>query len=139
GQGGGPGSASAPSKKSSESAEHLAAAVKDLARLIDLAPNMGEAHYLLGTARGLAGEFDLALGSFERARALLADTDLPLSHNESVCLLRLAEKRLAEGDAAEATRLFDKVGKLGVLAAEIPLTSISHGLLQIRGHLKAGR
>lgn len=119
--------------------ERVASAVKDLDRLIDLAPNMGEAHYLLGTAHGLAGDFDKALASFERAQPLLGGAALPFSHNESVCLLSLAQKRLAEGDAAAAASLFERVTKLGVLAAQIPLTSITHGLLQIRGHLKGGR
>jgi tetratricopeptide (TPR) repeat protein len=117
----------------------LASAVKDLTRLLELAPNMGEAHYLLASARGLAGESDRALASFEQAEPLLAGSALPFAHNESVCLLRLAEKRLAEGDGPEAARLFDRVAKLGVLAARIPLTSITHGLLQIRGHLRGGR
>lgn len=119
--------------------ELLASAVKDLVRLLELAPNMGEAHYLLATARGVIGELEPALTSFERSHALLAGVDLPFSHNESVCLLGLAEKRLAEGDGPEATRLFDRVAKLGVLAAQIPLTSITHGLIQIRAHVKAGK
>jgi tetratricopeptide (TPR) repeat protein len=127
------------SEGSKVSSELLASAVKDLTRLIELAPNMGEAHYLLATARGVGGELEPALASFERAEALLAGADLPLSHNQSVCLLGLAEKRLAEGDGPEATRLFDRVAKLGVLAAEIPLTSITHGLIQIRAHVKAGK
>jgi tetratricopeptide (TPR) repeat protein len=122
-----------------DSAAQLASAVKDLAKLIELAPNMGEAHYLLGTARGLLGELEPALASFERAEALLAGTDLPFAHNQSVCLLGLAEKRLAEGDGPEAARLFDRVARLGVLAAQIPLTSITHGLIQIRSHVKAGK
>ncbi|MEP7121863.1 MAG: hypothetical protein ABJE95_13165 [Byssovorax sp.] len=120
-------------------AEQLAIAVKDLAKLIELAPNMGEAHYLLGTARGALGELEPALASFERAEALLVGVDLPFAHNQSVCLLGLAEKRLAEGDGPEAARLFDRVARLGVLAAQIPLTSITHGLLQIRAHVKAGK
>lgn len=117
----------------------LVAAAKDLARLLELAPHMGEAHYLLGTLRGLQGDFEAALIAFERAEPLLAGSELPLTHDISVCLLRLAQARLAEGKAAEATQLFDRVSKLGVLAAQIPLTSIAHGLLQVRAHLKAGR
>jgi tetratricopeptide (TPR) repeat protein len=122
-----------------DTAAQLASAVKDLAKLIELAPNMGEAHYLLGTARGLLGELEPALASFERAEALLTGADFPFAHNQSVCLLGLAEKRLAEGDGPEAARLFDRVAKLGVLAAQIPLTSITHGLLQIRSHVKGGK
>ena len=122
-----------------DSPAQLASAVKDLVRLIELAPNMGEAHYLLGTARGLLGELEPALASFERAEALLAGVELPFSHNQSVCLLGLAEKRLAEGDGPDAARLFDRVAKLGVLAAQIPLTSITHGLIQIRSHVKGGK
>jgi tetratricopeptide (TPR) repeat protein len=124
-------------EKASEA--RLAGAAKDLARLVELAPRMGEAHYLLGTLRGLQGDFEAALIAFERAEAHLAGTDLPLPHDISVCLLRLAQARLAEGKAAEATQLLDRVSKLGVLAAQIPLTTIAHGLLQVRAHLKAGR
>ena len=49
---------------------------------------------------------------------------LPFDHNESVCLLGLAEERLGQGDAEEAGRLFDQVTQRGVLVDQIPTSLV---------------
>ncbi|HEX7835916.1 MAG TPA: hypothetical protein VF469_00560, partial [Kofleriaceae bacterium] len=59
--------------------------------------------------------------------------------DDSVCLLMLAEARLAAADNDGATRLFDEVTRIGVLADQIPVAMVTHRILTVREHLKAGK
>src|SRR5207247_2307287 len=79
----------------------LETAVRDLVTLREQAPNRGEAVYLLAIAHGLIGDEQEALEAFEQAKGLVPGqaAKLPFAHNESVCLLNLAEERLGQGDA----------------------------------------
>lgn len=117
--------------------DRLAAAASDLARLLELGPHMAEASWLLGHVSALQGEWQTALDRFQQARPDL--DDLPFVHNESVCLLHLAEQRMANADNEGATQLFDRVSQLGMLADRIPAVTVTHRILTVRGHIKAGR
>jgi hypothetical protein len=120
--------------------ELLDAAARDLDTLLEQAPNRGEAVYLLAVAHALLGERRKGFDGFERARPLLAAqaAGLPFDHNESVCLLGLAEERLGQGDAEEAGRLFDQVTRRGVLVDQIPTSLVKVRLLNVRQSLQAG-
>ncbi len=108
--------------------------------MLEQAPNRGEAVYLLATAHGLLGSAQKALDAFEQARPLLPAqvNKLPFAHNESVCLLSLAEERLGQGDADGAGRLFDQVTRRGVLVDQIPTSLVKIRLLNVRRSLQAG-
>ena len=115
-------------------------AVKDGERLVELAPNMGEAHYLLASARHALQENGKAAESIARAEALLgAPAGLPFVEARSVCLLRHGEKLLGEADTAGAKRCFDEVARLGVLAKEVPFTMITQRLIEVQRDVAAGK
>lgn len=129
----------APAKRDAKKALYEEA-LKDLKKLTELAPNMGEAHYLAGLASFGVDAHTEAVEAFTRAETLLGATGgLPFAKNKSVCLLRLGEKMLAEANAEKANACFDQVTRLGVLAAEIPATMISHRLLEVLRDLAAGK
>lgn len=115
----------------------LADADEDLARLLELAPLMAEAMWLRGFVKARQRAWQAALELFRRARS---DLDgLPFDHTESVCLLYLGEERMAEADTEGATRLFDEVARLGVLAGNVPMVMVTQRILSVRGHIKADR
>jgi tetratricopeptide (TPR) repeat protein len=118
----------------------LEAAARDLETLLEQAPNRGEAVYLAAMAHGLLGDRARALEAFERAATLLPReaSKLPFAHNESVCLLGLAEEALGRGDAERASQLFDRVTKRGVLVDAIPLSLVKVRLLDVRRSLREG-
>lgn len=128
---------SADKLSSEQRRDRLASAASDLARLLELGPHMAEASWLLGHVSALQGEWQAALDRFQQARPDL--DDLPFVHNESVCLLHLAEQRMANADNEGATQLFDRVSQLGMLADRIPAVTVTHRILTVRGHIKAGR
>lgn len=120
-------------------AAKLAAAVGDLERLLGLAPHMAEARYLLGYAKARSGEWAPALEAVRAARPGLEEGGVAFDHNESVCLLALAEHDLATADSDGAARRFDEVTKIGVLAAQIPVAMVTHRILAVREQIKAGK
>jgi tetratricopeptide (TPR) repeat protein len=123
-----------------ESRELLETAVRDLDTLIEQAPNHGEAVYLLAMAHGLLGARRKSLDAFDNAARLLERraSTLPFAHNESVCLLGLAEDALGQGDAEEAARLFDQVTKRKELVGQIPTSLVKVRLLNVRRSLQQG-
>lgn len=115
-------------------------AVKDLSRLAQLAPNMGEGHYALGTAHFGTGAYGEAAAAFARAGELTETTSgLPITKARSACLVRHGERRLAEADADGAKKAFDEVMTLGVFTKEIPAALMSHRLAAVLGDLRAGK
>ena len=118
---------------------HLEEARADLARLLEIAPHMAEARYLKARTDAALGEHQQALEGYRASRAALGKLDLPFAHDESVCLLALAEKRLGAADSAGANQLFDEVTRLGVLAHQIPVSLITHRLLRVRECVRAGQ
>jgi hypothetical protein len=114
----------------------LKEAIRGLTALLEEAPNHGEAAYLLATAHGFLREPVPALERFAQAEAHIPNTALPLGHNKSVCLLQLAEEKLATGDTDESGKLFDRVSELGVLADRIPTTLIRVRLIGVRRNLQ---
>jgi len=123
-----------------EQKEILATAVRDLDTLLDQAPNRGEAVYLVAMAHGLLGAKRKSLDAFERAASLMQGraSSLPFAHNESVCLLGLAEEALGQGDADGAARHFDQVTKRGELVGQIPTSLVKVRLLNVRRSLQQG-
>ncbi len=117
--------------------ERLASATSDLARLLELAPNMAEARWLAGYVHATAAEWQPALDDLRAARGELED--IGFDHAESVCLLMLAEAKLGAADSEGATKLFDEVTKLGALAAQIPVALVTHRILMVREHIRGGR
>jgi tetratricopeptide (TPR) repeat protein len=120
---------------SAERREQIGRAVEDLESVVEETPNRGEAVYLLGLACAMAGEYEKALPMFQRARELLARSGLPFNHQESVCLLRLAEKSLSEGDTERAEEYFGSVTKLAVLADQVVESRARIGLIDLHGAL----
>ena len=118
-------------------AEKLAAASEDLGRLRELAPHMAEAMWLHGYVKAQTGAWQPALDLFRTARSSL--DGLPFDHNESICLLHLAEESMTRADTDGAARLFDEVTALGTLANHIPIVVVTHRILTLRGDIKAGR
>ena len=114
----------------------LREAIRSLTTLLEEAPNHGEAAYLLATAHGFLREPVPALERFAQAETHIPGTGLSLGHNKSVCLLQLAEEKLATGDTDESGKLFDQVSKLGVLADRIPTTLIRVRLIGVRRNLQ---
>lgn len=123
---------------SAEKTAVLAAARADLERLLELAPNMAEARWLVGYAQAQDGAYADGLATMRAATPALAGVR-EFARDESVCLLALAEDKLATADNAGATALFDEVTKLGVLAGQIPVAMVTHRILTVRGHIKAGK
>lgn len=119
-------------------AEKLATAQKDLASLLELAPHSAEAQWLSGYVKAKAGEWQAALDTMRAAKDGLPENNAS-EVNESVCLLMLAEAKLAAADSEGATKLFDEVTKLGVLAGQIPVAMVTHRILMVREHIKAGK
>jgi tetratricopeptide (TPR) repeat protein len=123
---------------SQDRSARLAAAAKDLTSLLELAPHMAEARWLVGYVAAHAGDWQVGLDTMRTGRAGLA-ADRAFDHDDSVCLLMLAEARLADADNDGATRLFDEITRLGVLANQIPVAMVTHRILTVREHIKAGR
>lgn len=116
----------------------LAAAQKDLASLVELAPHSAEAAWLAGYVKARAGDWQGGLDTMRTAKAGLPENNAS-EVNESVCLLMLAEAKLAAADNEGATKLFDEVTRLGVLAGQIPVAMVTHRILTVREHIKAGK
>jgi tetratricopeptide (TPR) repeat protein len=118
----------------------LETAVRDLDTLLEQAPNRGEAVYLLAMAHSLSGARRKSLDAFLRAASLLKGqaSKLPFAHNESVCLLGLAEEALGRGDALEAAKLFDQVTARKELVDQIPTSLVKVRLLSVRRCLQEG-
>ncbi|MEO8700001.1 MAG: hypothetical protein ABI867_08150 [Kofleriaceae bacterium] len=114
--------------------DKLAAAKSDLASLLELAPHMAEARWLAGYVDAHSGAWQSALDAM-RAAPIEGDS----ARNESVCLLMLAEQKLAAADTAGATALFDEVAALGVLGAQIPVAMVTHRMLAVREDIRAGK
>jgi hypothetical protein len=113
-------------------------AVRDLTTLLDEAPDRGEAVYLLSLVQGLLGQSRSSLDNFERAERLLpASLNLPFAHNQSVCLIRVAEEQLGSGDVEGAGKLFDRITALKTLVEQIPTTLVKVRLLNVRRSLQA--
>lgn len=121
-----------------ERAERLASAKTDLASLLELAPHMAEARWLSGYVLAHTGEWEPGLAAMRAARPEL-DVALPFDRNESVCLLMLAEAKLAAADNAGATARFDEVTRIGELANEIPIAMVTHRILTVREHIRGGK
>lgn len=121
--------------------EKLAVAQKDLESLLGLAPHMAEAKYLLGIVKARANDWQGALDTLRDANtADIANADqLPVKENESACLLALAEQKLAAADNEGATRMFDEVTKIGVLAGQIPVAMVTHRILAVREAIKQNK
>ncbi|WP_163995575.1 hypothetical protein [Pyxidicoccus caerfyrddinensis] len=111
----------------------------DLDKLLELAPRMAEARYLLAYLQGYQREHAAALEGFTQTAGKLADVELPTEHNRSVCLLGLAEEKLGRGDLTGANQHFDEVTRLGVLKAQVPVALVTSRLLQVRGNLRSGK
>jgi tetratricopeptide (TPR) repeat protein len=123
---------------SQDRAARLAAAAADLTSLLELAPHMAEARWLAGYVAAHAGDWQVGLDTMRAGRPGL-DVDRAFDRDDSVCLLMLAEARLAAADNDGATRLFDEISRLGVLASQIPVAMVTHRILTVREHIKAGR
>lgn len=115
--------------------EHMEHAIEDLDSVVEETPNRSEAVYLLGLVCGIAGEYEKALTMLRRSRELLARSGLPFDQQESVCLLRLAEKSLSENDPQQAEEYFGAVTKLAVLADQVVESRARIGLNELRGAL----
>lgn len=120
--------------------EKLATATKDLESLLELAPHMAEARWLAGYVKARTSDWQGALDMMRAARSELgAAESVPFAENESVCLLMLAEGKLATADNEGATRLFDEVTQIGVLTDQIPVAMVTHRILAVREHIKANK
>ncbi len=111
----------------------LESSVRDLEIVVSQAPKRSEALYTLGMAYGLSEAHAQALDSFERSRQILpTEKDLPLRHNESVCLLRLAERSLSDGNTAAAEAYFSRVAGLAALTDAVAQSRLRIGMLDLR-------
>jgi len=119
--------------------ELVQSAATGLHELLRVAPQRDEVAYLLGVAQAVLGDHAPALEAFRRARTSLKSPALPFDHNESVCLLNLAQQQLIQGNPEEASRLFDEVTRRKVLVDQIPTTLVRVRLLEARRGLSAGR
>jgi hypothetical protein len=126
---------------SQDRADKLAVAQKDCESLLGLAPHMAEAKYLLGLVKARANDWQAALDTLRDTNtADLANAEqLPIKENESACLLALAEQKLAAADNDGATRMFDEVTKIGVLAGQIPVAMVTHRILAVREAIKQNK
>ncbi len=126
---------------SQERTDKLAVAQKDCESLLGLAPHMAEAKYLLGLVKARANDWQAALDTLRDANtADIANIDqIPVKENESACLLALAEQKLAAADNEGATRMFDEVTKIGVLAGQIPVAMVTHRILAVREAIKQNK
>ena len=100
-------------RQSGRDAEVVEQPVLVEAELLELAPRMAEARYLLAYLQGYQREHAAALEGFTQTAGKLADVELPTEHNRSVCLLGLAEEKLGRGDLTGANQHFDEVTRLG--------------------------
>jgi len=128
---------SVPALSRDRRAELLRSASDDLTRLREIAPHMAEAMWLHGYVGACEARWQDALDLFRQARPELAD--LAFDHHESVCLLHLGADCLTKVDHDGATRLFDEVAKLGVLAHLVPMVIVTQRILPLRADIKMGR
>jgi len=112
--------------------ELIAGAINELESVVEETPKRGEAVYLLGLAYGMVDENAKALPMFESARALLKQNELPFDHNESVCLLRLAEISQSENRIEQAESYFGRVTDLRILADSVVESRARIGLNELR-------
>jgi tetratricopeptide (TPR) repeat protein len=122
-----------------ERTAHLEQAARGLTTVLEEAPNRAEAAYMLAIAQGLLGSYRAALEALDRAKAGLGTNALPFDQNRSVCLLRLAEQELGQGNAEAAGRHFDQVTRLKVLADRIPSTLVRVRLMNVRKNIQSGQ
>lgn len=115
--------------------EQVERAIEDLESVAEETPNRGEAVYLLGLAYAFAGRYEKALPMFRHARTLLPRSGMPFNQQESVCLLRLAEQSLSEGDTERAEEHFGGVTRLAVLADQVVESRARIGLIVLHGAL----
>lgn len=122
-------------------ADKLASAHKDLESLLGLAPHMAEAKYLLGLVKARQSDWQGALDTLRATNTadLQNIEQVPVKENESACLLALAEQKLAAADNEGATRMFDEVTTLGVLAGQIPVAMVTHRILAVREAIKQNK
>jgi tetratricopeptide (TPR) repeat protein len=106
-------------------------AIKDLESVVEETPRRGEAVYLLGLAYGMADRNAEALKMFEQSGEILTRHKLPFDHNQSVCLLRLAEVSLSEGNTEQAENYFARVTNLGKLADSVVESRVKIGMINL--------
>ena len=107
-------------------------AIRDLEVVVESAPKRSEAVYLLALAYGIAEKNAESLNLFERAQPMLKGYELPFEHNESVCLLRLAELSLSEGNTEQAEMYFARVTKLRKLADSVVHSRLRIGTIDLQ-------
>lgn len=113
--------------------EWLKMAVEDLEVVTAEAPKRPEALYTLAIAYGLSQKHAEALRCFEASQPLLrSEKNLPFEHNESVCLLRLAESSLTAGNNEQAESYFARVAELGKLADSVVQSRVRIGMIDLR-------
>jgi tetratricopeptide (TPR) repeat protein len=110
-------------------------AISDLRTVTEQAPKRGDATYALAVAYGLADKNDDAFETFERAKRLVRGIELPFDHNESVCLLKLAEFSLSTGNTEQAEAYFARVAGMGKLTDAVVQARIRIGVIDLRGAL----
>jgi tetratricopeptide (TPR) repeat protein len=107
-------------------------AIKDLERVVEEAPRRGEAAYLLGLAYGITDRNAEAVAMFEQSQEILKRHELPFAHNQSVCLLRLAEVSLSEGNTEQAENYFGRVTNLRKLADSVVESRVRIGMIDLQ-------
>jgi hypothetical protein len=108
-------------------------AVRDLEVVTFQAPQRAEAVYTLAVAHGLTQKYAEGLQGFEQSQQMLpSEKNLPFEHNQSVCLLRLAELSLSTGNTQQAESYFARVAGLGKLTDSVAQSRVRIGMIDLR-------
>jgi hypothetical protein len=110
--------------------------IKDLGIVLDKAPRMAEAEYLLAIALARKQEYEAALERFERAETNLNSKELNFKHMKSFCMLHIAEALLRKANSEGADELFDKVVSIGVMADKVPGILVENRLINVVENFK---
>lgn len=127
------------SKRSSVAArkEVLEKPVAELRALVERAPRLHAAGYLLAMGDVLLGEHGQALAGLRSVERGLSRLELPFAENQSYCLLALAQERLAQGDTEAAGKYFAEATALGKLTDRIPILLVEGQVQGLRRSIAA--
>ena len=122
----------APTPLTSERRRELIEATENsLIHLLEEAPRMEEAKYLLAIVYTLNEKYDLALPLFQEAEKKINIKEVDFKFMKSYCLLHLAKEKLNQADSAGADEFFKQVLDIGVMEDRVPSVLIKNRLNKV--------
>ncbi|MEO1264041.1 MAG: hypothetical protein AAFZ15_34870, partial [Bacteroidota bacterium] len=99
--------------------------------LLDEAPRMAEAKYLLAVVKIMKQDYEEALKLFEEVEKKLKSKKVDFDNMKSYCLLHIAGEKLMKADSDGADEAFEQVLEIGVMNDKVPSVLIKNRLVKI--------